>query len=67
MVSSIMKNISSKRGMKVASLLVACVSIFLVTLLYYTQNPFLEAFEAKTYDLRVRLLARPGAATCSVR
>ena len=40
--------------MKVASVLLACSSIFLITLLYYTQNPFLEAFEAKTYDLRFK-------------
>ena len=38
--------------MKFVSLLLAFASIFSVTLLYYTQNPFLEAFEAKTYDLR---------------
>ncbi len=38
--------------MKLVSLLLAFASIFSVTLLYYTQNPFLEAFEAKTYDLR---------------
>jgi adenylate cyclase len=32
----------------------AFASIISVTLLYYTQNPFLEAFEAKTYDLRFK-------------
>jgi adenylate cyclase len=36
------------------SILLAALSIVLVISLYYTQNPFLEAFEAKTYDLRFR-------------
>ncbi len=42
--------------MRVVSLLLAFASIFAVTLLYYTQNPFLEAFEAKTYDLRFKAM-----------
>lgn len=42
--------------MRVVSLLLAFTSIFAVTLLYYTQNPFLEAFEAKTYDLRFKTM-----------
>lgn len=42
--------------MRVVSLLLAFASIFAVTLLYYTQNPFLEAFEAKTYDLRFKTM-----------
>jgi adenylate cyclase len=45
--------------MKLVSLLLAVGSIFSVTLLYYTQNPFLEAFEAKTYDLRFKTLRGP--------
>ena len=56
MTSLVMKKILSKRGMKLISLFLACASIFSVTLLYYTQNPFLEAFEAKTYDLRFKNL-----------
>ncbi len=32
----------------------AFVSVFIVIALYYNQNSFLEAFEAKTYDLRFR-------------
>ncbi len=36
------------------SILLAALSILAVLSLYYTQNPFLEAFEAKTYDLRFR-------------
>lgn len=54
MASSVMEKISSKRGMKFVSFLLALASILSVTLLYYTQNPFLEAFEAKTYDLRFK-------------
>ncbi|MDO8312774.1 MAG: adenylate/guanylate cyclase domain-containing protein [Sideroxyarcus sp.] len=36
------------------SILLAALSILAVLSLYYTQNSFLEAFEAKTYDLRFR-------------
>ena len=56
MISSLIKKISSKQGMKFVSLPLACASICAVVLLYYTQNPFLEAFEAKTYDLRFKNL-----------
>ena len=52
MISLVMRKILSGRGMRVISLLLAVTSICSVTLLYYTQNSFLEAFEAKTYDLR---------------
>ncbi len=38
----------------VFSFALATLSIFSVLMLYYTQNPFLEAFEAKTYDLRFK-------------
>lgn len=41
------------------SFLLATVSISSVLLLYYTQNSFLEAFEAKTYDLRFKDLRGP--------
>ena len=41
------------------SLLLAMLSIFGVLMLYYTQNSFLEAFEAKTYDLRFKDLRGP--------
>lgn len=61
MISLVVKKLMSKVGMKVVSLLLAFVSIFLVMLLYYTQNPFLEAFEAKTYDLRFKTLRGPIA------
>lgn len=42
------------RNSKAAPFLFAFISIFIVIALYYNQNSFLEAFEAKTYDLRFR-------------
>ncbi len=41
-----------RRGLILASHLFAIASVFMVIVLYYLQNPFLEAFEAKSYDLR---------------
>src|SRR5512142_2186973 len=41
------------------SFVLATLSIFSVLFLYYTQNSFLEAFEAKTYDLRFKDLRGP--------
>lgn len=41
------------------SILLAILSISAVLFLYYTQNSFLEAFEAKTYDLRFKDLRGP--------
>ncbi len=41
------------------SALLAVVCISSVLFLYYTQNSFLEAFEAKTYDLRFKDLRGP--------
>jgi adenylate cyclase len=43
----------------VLSFVLAALSIFSVLFLYYTQNSFLEAFEAKTYDLRFKDLRGP--------
>jgi adenylate cyclase len=43
----------------VLSFLLATISICSVLFLYYSQNSFLEAFEAKTYDLRFRELRGP--------
>jgi adenylate cyclase len=42
------------RGTTWGSRLLAALSVFSVVFLYYQQNPFLEAFEAKTYDLRFK-------------
>jgi len=61
MLPATLKKMSSGRGMKLVSVLLACASIFFVTFLYYTQNPFLEAFEARTYDLRFKSLRGPIA------
>lgn len=41
------------------SIALAGISIFSVLFLYYSQNSFLEAFEAKTYDLRFKNLRGP--------
>lgn len=41
---------------KIAIILLAFLSVFTVIALYYSQNSFLEAFEAKTYDLRFKSL-----------
>jgi adenylate cyclase len=54
MTSSVIKKMSSGMGMRLVSLLLACASITAITLLYYSQNSFLEAIEAKTYDLRYK-------------
>lgn len=49
-----------KRGNTTAlAFSLAVLSIFGVLFLYYTQNSFLEAFEAKTYDLRFRDMRGP--------
>jgi adenylate cyclase len=47
------------RSTRAISIVLAFVSVFLITALYYTQNPFLEAFEARTYDLRFKSLRGP--------
>lgn len=59
MVSAIMKKVSSRRGMRWVSWLLALASVSSVVMLYYTQNPFLEAFEARTYDLRFKAMRGP--------
>jgi adenylate cyclase len=46
--------ILSGKNTRAISLLLAAASVFTITALYYTQNPFLEAFEAKSYDLRFK-------------
>lgn len=44
------------KGSKLVPLILAFLSVFVVTALYYNQNQFLEAFEAKSYDLRFKSL-----------
>ena len=51
-----LKKLFTGKGTKATSFLLAFISVFIVTALYYQQNPFLEAFEAKTYDLRFKTL-----------
>jgi adenylate cyclase len=46
--------------------LITAIAIFLVVVLYYLQTGLLEGFEEKTYDLRVRTLHRPVAASSAV-
>ncbi len=59
MVAAIMKKVSSRRGMRLVSWLLALASVSSVVMLYYTQNPFLEAFESRTYDLRFKAMRGP--------
>lgn len=47
------------RSSRAVSILLALVSVLLVTALYYQQNEFLEGFEARTYDLRFKSLRGP--------
>src|SRR5574340_317941 len=56
MALSILKKKLTGRDSKVAVFLLAFLSVFIVIALYYSQNSFLEAFEAKTYDLRFKSL-----------
>ena len=54
-LSFLKKNFMGKDS-KAAVFLLAFFSVFIVIALYYNQNSFLEAFEAKTYDLRFKSL-----------
>jgi adenylate cyclase len=56
MVLSFLKSTFGGRGTKLASVLLALFSVFIVTALNYSQNQFLEAVEYKTYDLRLSSL-----------
>lgn len=53
------KKLPGRGNATALSVLLAAISISTVLLLYYTQNSFLEAFEAKTYDLRFKDLRGP--------
>jgi adenylate cyclase len=44
------------RRTRVVSIVLALLSVFFIVSLYYSQNSFLEAFEARTYDLRFKSL-----------
>lgn len=54
MVRSFLKNGFAAKNSRAIPLLLAICSVSVVVALYYNQNSFLEAFEAKTYDLRFR-------------
>ncbi len=53
------KKMLGRGNTAVLSVTLAVISIFSVLFLYYSQNSFLEAFEAKTYDLRFKNLRGP--------
>ncbi len=52
--SSLLPKWITRANSMVLSILLTVLSVLAVISLYYTQNSFLEAFEAKTYDLRFR-------------
>ncbi len=56
MIQSFLAKAFGGKGTKATSFMLAFISVFSVTALYYNQNSFLEAFEAKTYDLRFKRL-----------
>lgn len=51
-----LRSIFNLKGSKFVPFLLAFLSVFIVTAFYYNQNSFLEAFEAKSYDLRFKSL-----------
>ncbi|MDO8989971.1 MAG: adenylate/guanylate cyclase domain-containing protein [Sideroxyarcus sp.] len=53
------KRMLARNNTAALSFVLAALSIFIVIFLYYTQNSFLEAFEAKTYDLRFKNMRGP--------
>lgn len=56
---SFLKNMLTRRHTTALSIVLAALCIASVLFLYYTQNSFLEAFEARTYDLRFKNLRGP--------
>jgi adenylate cyclase len=49
-----LKNFLFRKNTRKLSWLLACLSVFFILFLYFTQNPFLDAFESQTYDLRFK-------------
>jgi adenylate cyclase len=49
-----LQDLSKRLNSRGFSVLLSALSVLFVLTLYYSQNPFLEAFEARTYDLRFR-------------
>lgn len=56
MILAFLKQAFGGKGNNLASILLAFFSVFIVIALYYNQNQFVEAFEAKSYDLRFKSL-----------
>lgn len=52
--TSFLQRLTKRINSTVFSVLLSAFSVLTVLSLYYTQNTFLEAFEARTYDLRFR-------------
>ena len=52
-LSALASQLLSRRS-SIVSTLLALLTVYMVIALYYNQNPFLEAFEAKSYDLRFK-------------
>ncbi|MBU4046383.1 MAG: CHASE2 domain-containing protein, partial [Gammaproteobacteria bacterium] len=53
-VPQLLQDLSKRLNSRGFSVLLSALSVLFVLTLYYSQNPFLEAFEARTYDLRFR-------------
>lgn len=53
-VPNFLQDLSKRLNSRGFSVLLSALSVLFVLTLYYSQNPFLEAFEARTYDLRFR-------------
>ncbi|HEY8100728.1 MAG TPA: adenylate/guanylate cyclase domain-containing protein [Burkholderiaceae bacterium] len=51
-----LKNLRFRKNTSKLSLLLACLSIFFVLFLDFTQNSFLNAVESQTYDLRFKTM-----------
>ncbi len=52
--SQLLQGLSKRLNSRGFSVLLSALSVLVVLTLYFSQNPFLEAFEARTYDLRFR-------------
>ncbi|GAB1233021.1 CHASE2 domain-containing protein [Ferrigenium sp. UT5] len=53
-LTSSLRHLTKRVNSRGFSVLLSVLSVLAVLSLYYTQNAFLEAFEARTYDLRFR-------------
>jgi adenylate cyclase len=53
-VPNLLQGLPKRLNSRGFSVLLSGLTVLFVLVLYYSQNPFLEAFEARTYDLRFR-------------